>query len=378
MNDKSWSDYQKLKNKYPYDFSDFLDSLKSLYYYELPLYDKFGNNLVFIKDHTKTNTNACKNYLSFQIGNYNAQTVENEILSTSSIENIDFKRESVRKILHGNEPSDNDEKRIEGLKKGFEFISNPTNAITEANIFKLYMMTIGSYLDESDRPSNNSFYRNDIVYVVGSTNVEHAGFNSKVVPSCMSNLVAYINSKDSIIDDLLKACIIHFYVAYVHPWFDGNGRMARLMHLWYLIQNGYQSALFLPFSQYIKKSRNEYNRAYNLIEKNYFFSGVIDVTPFLEYINTYVYSNIALIQNKDSIKAYRYILEHKSITEKEASLWKFVISHFGTEEFSTKQLEKAYGNAAYATIRSFVIKFSELNLLEVIPYTTKNKYRVKN
>lgn len=30
--------------------------------------------------------------------------------------------------------------------------------------------------------------------------------------------------------------------------FDGNGRIARLVHLWFLIQKGYQSALFIPFS----------------------------------------------------------------------------------------------------------------------------------
>ena len=45
---------------------------------------------------------------------------------------------------------------------------------------------------------------------------------------------------------LLKAALIHFYMAYLHPYFDGNGRMARLMNLWYMVQQGYSSALFVP------------------------------------------------------------------------------------------------------------------------------------
>ena len=46
---------------------------------------------------------------------------------------------------------------------------------------------------------------------------------------------------------------------------------------------------------------------------------------------------------------------------------------FWNGRISTKELEKAYGDAAYATIRSFVLKFTDLGLLTAISYTTKNK-----
>ena len=78
------------------------------------------------------------------------------------------------------------------------------------------------------------------------------------------------------------------------------------------------------------------------------------------------------------LKNYRSLLKEGQITEKEASLWNFVLSQFSDSPFSTKELEKAYGNAAYATIRSFVLKFSALGLLETIKYTTKNKYKIKS
>ena len=61
----------------------------------------------------------------------------------------------------------------------------------------------------------------------------------------MVNLVEFIHQESSM-NDLLKAALIHFYIAYLHPWFDGNGRMARLIHLWYLVQQRYSSALFVP------------------------------------------------------------------------------------------------------------------------------------
>ena len=98
----------------------------------------------------------------------------------------------------------------------------------------------------------------------------------------MGELVRFIH-EESDSNDLLKAALIHFYVAYLHPYFDGNGRMARLMHLWYLVQQGYSSALFVPLSEYVNKSRKGYYDAYTLVEENAHISGVLDVTPFLVY-----------------------------------------------------------------------------------------------
>ena len=69
-------------------------------------------------------------------------------------------------------------------------------------------------------------------------------------------------------------------------------------------------------------------------------------------------------------------LAQGKITEKEASLWRFVLSAYGKAEFSTKQLEKDFGNAAYATIRGFVLKFEELGLLRSIKYGNRNKYQI--
>ena len=47
---------------------------------------------------------------------------------------------------------------------------------------------------------------------------------------------------------------------------------------------------------------------------------------------------------------------------------------YGDAEFSIKQLEKGFGNAAYATIRSFVVKFEKLGLLKSTQYGNRVKY----
>ena len=64
----------------------------------------------------------------------------------------------------------------------------------------------------------------------------------------------------------------------------------------------------------------------------------------------------------DILEVFGRALEGGAITAKEKELWNFVLSAYGTGEFSTKQLERDFGNAAYATIRGFVMKFADLGL----------------
>ena len=373
IKDKHFCNLEKMKYKYSGDFAEFMQTLSELYYKELPIWDFNGNNIVFIENHAAVSQNAVKLLLKNQNNYYGIKTAEDEIVATSAIENIDFSRDSVRNILKGYAPKNDQESRILGIKKGLEFIADASNKITEENLHKLYMMTVGDFLEGDDRLNDGELYRHDTVSVVGSQ-VEHMGVHYKKIPGLMKVLIEFINTDDGI-NDLVKAAIVHFYFAYVHPYFDGNGRTARLMHLWFLIQKGYQSALFIPFSGLIEKSRKEYYGAFTVIEENRKISGRIDVTPFVLYFVETVYNKMS-VSAQNTLSAYDEAVKTGELTVKETELWQFVLSCYSTEEFSTKQLEKDFGNAAYATIRSFVLKLEKLGLLTSVKYGTRTRYKI--
>ncbi len=375
LSDKHIVDFKKLKYKYPDDFDEFVEILKSSYYEELPIKDFKGNSIVYLNSCTGVNLDAVKLLYTSQSSAYGTKALEEEIVATSAIESIDFNRDSVRNIMKGLAPKDEEENRIFGLKQGFEFISHKENKITEENIYKLYMMTIGNFLDDESRLEQGNFYRHDTVYVM-SDKVEHSGIDHKKLPEYMKSLVEFANVKDNI-NDLLKATMLHFYIAYLHPYFDGNGRMARLIQMWFLIQKGYESTLFVPFSSYVEKSRKKYYDAYTLVEENYKLSGVIDITPFLIYFIQNVYEKMT----GDTVKAntlekYNSALSAGEITQKEAKLWQFVLSTYAGDTFTTKQLERDFGDAAFATVRSFVLKFTDLGLLNAQKMKNKVLYSV--
>ena len=376
LSDKHLTNLKKLGYKYPTaDLHEFTELLHHGFYADLPLRDFDGEKMVYLPGAAQVHLSAAKSLLIPQTGSeaFGAKAMEEEISATFTIESIDFARDSVRRILKGYAPADESEQRILGMKKGLEFIADPGHKITEKNLHTLYQLAIGETLPAEDALPQGALYRNDSVYIVGQS-LEHTGLAHQKLPAYMAELVQF-SATDDPINDLLKAAIIHFYIAYLHPYFDGNGRIARLVHLWYLVQQGYPSALFIPLSGFIERSRRAYYNAYTLCEENQAISGVLDATPFLVYFIENVYSKLTdALPAAKTTADFQDALADGKITEKESALWQFVLSAYGNREFSTKQLEKDFGNAAYATIRGFVLKFEQLGLLTGQKYGNKMKY----
>ena len=100
------------------------------------------------------------------------------------------------------------------------------------------------------------------------------------------------------------------------------------------------------------------------------------MTPLLSYFAEHVYAKLERPNKAEHTAIFERELAIGNLTPKEKALWEFVCSTYGKAEFSTKQLEKEYGNAAYATIRTFALKFTELGLLTSQSYGNRRKYRL--
>lgn len=114
-----------------------------------------------------------------------------------------------------------------------------------------------------------------------------------------------------------------------------------------------------------------------MVEENHSVSNFIDVTPFITYFNTNVFSKLQNQKtNNNLLEKFQQLIDYGKITDKEKELFIFVLTNYNSQEFSTKQLEKDHKNVAYATIRSFVLKFKEFGLLSSQQYGNRMKYRV--
>lgn len=96
--------------------------------------------------------------------------------------------------------------------------------------------------------------------------------SSGKIQGMLDSLVEYISYVEE--HPLVKAAIVHYYFVHVHPFFDGNGRTARLLHLKVMHDREYE--LFI--SKGIASSKNKYYKAIRTSEDEG------DLTYFIEYI----------------------------------------------------------------------------------------------
>lgn len=118
-------------------------------------------------------------------------------------------------------------------------------------------------------------YRNQSVGIVKGSKVEYIAPPHENVPYLMKNLFEYLKDKNEL--TLIKSCVFHYEMEFIHPFLDGNGRMGRLWQTLILLQD-YPIFEFLPFETLISKNQNDYYNALSLSDKEG------KSTKFIEYM----------------------------------------------------------------------------------------------
>lgn len=88
---------------------------------------------------------------------------------------------------------------------------------------------------------------------------------ASLLPERMDKLIAFANAPQDVnhfIHPLVKAAILHFWLAYEHPFVDGNGRTARALLYWFMLKNGYWLFEFLTISRVILAAPMQYYRSF--------------------------------------------------------------------------------------------------------------------
>ncbi len=96
----------------------------------------------------------------------------------------------------------------------------------------------------------------------------------------LDSLIAFANDGklDAFVHPVVRAIFLHFVLAYIHPFVDGNGRTARALFYWYMIKSGYWYFEYLSISKVILKKLGQYGRAYLYTEVD-----EADLTYFLHF-----------------------------------------------------------------------------------------------
>lgn len=126
-----------------------------------------------------------------------------------------------------------------------------------------------------DLIKEEGYWRTGGVGIFKGKEVSHVAPPAKRVPELMKNLFLFLK-KNTECSWLLKACIFHYELEFIHPFVDGNGRMGRLWQQLILIKEN-KIFEFLPIEVMIKENQEKY---YEALEKS---DALGESTPFIEF-----------------------------------------------------------------------------------------------
>jgi len=221
--------------------------------------------------------------------------IYSEIEGSLNVENVPTTRRRLKELLEENAPAKSkNDIIIKNMKSAIDFV-NDLPDFNKENLFKLYSILSKDCLDKDDKLKPGDYYRYDSVEID-----RYHGCPHSEIDECMNSLFNYVNkmlkeNKDSSLSAMLPQ-ICHYYIIYIHPYFDYNGRTARMVSYWVYLLNGTHS--FPPIiSEAINQTKNKY---YQAIENSR--DSHNDLTYFLKYLFNIANDYVICYQNLEAIE----------------------------------------------------------------------------
>lgn len=248
-----------------------------------------------------------------------------EAIASSILEGALTTRKDAKEMLRkGKTPKTIHEKMVLNNYETMKYVLNLRETkLTPDIILTIHKkMTNGTLEDQNYegkfRDSNEFKLMDDSTGEIGYTPPDF-----KLIPKLIDDYCKFANydSDKNFIHPIIKACILHFLMGYVHPFVDGNGRTARSIFYWYVLSKGYWLFQYMSISRKIEKSTAQYARAYLHTEKD-----ENDLTYFIKYHTKIIDGAL------NDLEAYM----EKQITEKERITKLLQLKGY---ELNTRQME---------------------------------------
>lgn len=199
--------------------------------------------------------------------------VFSEIEGTLKIENVPTTRKRIGEIYRSAKLKNRNDIIIKNMINAILFILEEKPAFNKDNLFKLYKMLSDECLDEENKLLPNSYYRHEDVFVD-----VFSGAPADKIDAMLDSLFEFVNSADLNEYQILVPYIAHYYILYTHPYFDYNGRTARMVSFWLSYILDIPSPPFF-ISEAINEHKSEY---YKAIKNSRIMDN--DLTYFLGYV----------------------------------------------------------------------------------------------
>ena len=149
-------------------------------------------------------------------------------------------------------------------------VEHKDEPLTEEGLLYIHKLMTEKTLDNPDDAGR--FRTNDNVVVADMVegDVVYTPPTFEDIPEFVADLCDFFNNDNprTFIHPIIKGIIIHFMLAYMHPFVDGNGRTARALFYWYMLKENYKLTEYMSISRVIAKSKTSYEKSFRYTEND--------------------------------------------------------------------------------------------------------------
>ena len=305
---------------------------------QLHIFDKeMGGNLMGIAPNAK----------SKQL--FITRNLMDEAIISSQIEGANTTRAVARKMLLENRsPRTKSEKMIVNNHRAMMLIEEKLRhePLSMGLLFELHNIITKDTIDqEKQGVLRETFDENGKPLVIEpwdrNNEISYIAPPKEFVEQELPKLIAFANASDDdepFVHPIIKAIILHFWIGLLHPFEDGNGRLARIIFYWFVLRKDYWTFAYISLSEFIYKSKTQYAMAYIYSEQD-----DNDLTYFVDY-------NMRQIERARE-KFLDFVRSSVSEETKKSRLLKS--DHNFNERQTHLLLEMYNGKCEYVTITSY-------------------------
>lgn len=296
---------------------------------------------------------------------YRRKCLIDEIVLSNKIEGVHSSRREINEVLSELEQKS----ETKGKKKRFNGIVNKYHKLLAhedvplaacSDIRALYDELV---LDEviAENPNNapdGKIFRKDLAEVKSATDrVVHRGvYPESAIVDQMERALLFLHNES--IEALYRICVFHYMLEYIHPFYDGNGRLGRFIVSHYLSRE-LEDILAVRLSETIVRNINAYYDAFEICNDPH---NLGDLTPFLIMMLEMILDSItdlrdSLERKKISLEKYQRVLvgapnfKKKNVNELYNVLLQAAL--FSENGISTKEIGAVFG-LAYGSVRNLL------------------------
>ena len=231
-----------------------------------------------------------------------------------------------------------------------------------------------------ERPEDaGQFRKNDDVVVENAIthDIVHRPPSYRDIPQFVDDLCSFFNASQppTFIHPIIRGIVIHFMLAYMHPFVDGNGRISRALFYLYMLRQGYWLTEYLSISRIIYRSKNSYEKAFLCSEAD-----GMDIGYFIAYhlrvlglafrdLQSYLQRKI---EEREAAAAY---LSIPGLNERQAEMIKMYADNPG-EMYTVREFQARF-QVTPTTVKSDLEQLMKMGIVRQIPLNKVKRGYVK-